>query len=99
MLSATTWFVTRHKGAVEWAARLGFRAEHVSHLDVASVRSGDTVIGTLPIQMVAQINQAGARYLHLVLDLSAEDRNRELGPDEMEARGARLEEYSAMKVG
>ncbi|WP_417847044.1 CRISPR-associated protein Csx16 [Thalassospira povalilytica] len=93
----TTFFVTRHPGAGEWARRRNITARPVSHLDVAQVCAGDTVMGTLPVNLVADINARGARYFHLVLDLPAKLRGRELGIDEMAAYNARLEEYTVIR--
>lgn len=95
-----TLFVTRHQGAVEWAARHGHAAaERISHLDVASVAAGDVVIGSLPAHLAAEICDRGARYIHLALDLPEKDRGRNLSADEMEGFGARLVEVSAAVVG
>ena len=42
----TTWFITRHPGALAWAIRQGLHIDrHVSHLDPAEITAGDTVIG------------------------------------------------------
>lgn len=90
----TTWFISRHPGALQWAARQGLRADHwVPHLDPAQVQPGDTVIGTLPIHLAAQICARGGRYLHLSLDLPPAWRGRELSADELERAGARLEAF------
>jgi CRISPR-associated protein Csx16 len=93
----TTFFVTRHPGAREWARRRSIKARTVSHLDVAAVSAGDTVMGTLPVNLVAEINARGARYFHLVLDLPAKLRGKELSIDDMEAFNARLAEYMVTK--
>ncbi len=95
----TTFLVTRHPGAVEWAARQGLAVDRqVAHLDPASVRPGDTVIGTLPVQLAAEVCARGGRFLSLSLDLPAEARGRELTAEELESYGARLEEYSVEKA-
>ena len=71
----TTWFVTRHPGAIEWAARQGLRIDrHVAHLDPASIAPGDTVIGILPVNLAARVCERGARYFNLSLELPAEAR-------------------------
>lgn len=94
----TAYLVTGHAGALEWAARQGIEATHVPHLDPTAIRAGDVVIGTLPVHLIAEINARGARYLHLVMDLPKEARQRNLTADEMEAFGARLEEYEATEI-
>ncbi len=92
---ARSLFVTRHPGAVEWARRQGLEAEVVPHLNPAEIRPGDTVIGTLPVHLVAEICRRGARYLHLTLHTPPEARGRELSADDLEAFGARLQAYEA----
>ena len=47
----TIWFVSRHPGALDWAARHGIGYErHVAHLDPEEVSPGDTVIGSLLVR-------------------------------------------------
>lgn len=90
----TTFFVTRHPGAIEWAARRGVHVDvHVAHLNPETITSGDTVIGILPVNLAARVSERGARYFNLSLDLPAEARGRELSADELETYGARLEGY------
>ena len=92
----TTWFVTRHPGAVAWAQRRGLAVDRqLAHLAPEQIAPGDTVIGTLPVNLVARVCARGGRYLHLSLDLPAEARGRELSADELERYGARLEAYVA----
>ncbi len=95
----TTYFVSRHPGARHWIARQSLRIDAmVAHLDVAAIRAGDTVIGSLPVNLAAAVCQGGARYLHVSLALPAAARGRELTADEMEGCGARIEEYQILKV-
>ena len=90
----TTYFVSRHPGAVEWAAKQGLVIDQqIIHLDPTTVRSGDTVIGTLPVHLAADVCQRGARYLHLVLDLAADARGRELTASDLAASSARIEPF------
>jgi CRISPR-associated protein Csx16 len=63
-------------------------------LSAETVQPGDTVAGTLPVQVAAEVCRKGARYLHLSLDLPASARGRELSADEMESFGARLEDFT-----
>ena len=78
---------------MEWAARQNIHAELVGHLDTRLIKSGDTVIGSLPINLAAQVCTAGARYLHLALEVPAELRGCELSADQLEQLGARLQEF------
>ncbi len=90
----STFFLSRHPGAVEWARRQGLVVDQwLTHLEVAQVQPGDTVIGTLPIHLAAQVCARGGRYLHLSLDVPPQWRGRELTADELEAAGARLEGF------
>ncbi|HGG60396.1 MAG TPA: CRISPR-associated protein Csx16 [Gammaproteobacteria bacterium] len=94
----TTWFVTRHSGARDWAARRDLSVDQVvEHLSLDDIESGDHVIGTLPVNLVAELNERGARYFHLVLPLPSGMRGQEIDADTMERLGARLEEYHVDK--
>jgi CRISPR-associated protein Csx16 len=96
---STVWFVSRHRGAVEWVARRGIEVdEEVDHLDVDRVQGGDTVIGTLPVHLAAKVCKKGARYLHLSIDIPPELRGREMSVEDMQRCGARLEEFYVKKV-
>lgn len=95
----TTFFVSRHLGATAWALEQGLAVDRpVAHLDPAEVQPGDTVIGTLPVNLAAAVCANGARYLHLTLDLPPDWRGRELSAAQMAACGARLEEFRVEKV-
>lgn len=94
----TTWFVSGHAGAVDWARARGIEAEAVGHLDVGRIQAGDRVIGTLPVALAAQVCAAGAEYWHLTLDLPAEARRRELSADDMDAFGARIERFDVRRI-
>lgn len=90
----TTWFITRHPGAREWARQEGVAIDRlVTHLDPEDVQPGDTVLGTLPVNLAAEICARGARYFHLSLELPADWRGRELSAADMRRFGAKLEEY------
>ncbi|MFN3752397.1 MAG: CRISPR-associated protein Csx16 [Thiobacillus sp.] len=94
----TVWFVTRHPGAIEWAARRGLVVDRqVAHLNVSEVKAGDTVIGTLPVHLAAEVCARGARFLNLSLDVPPEARGQELDADALERFGARLEGYDIKK--
>jgi CRISPR-associated protein Csx16 len=94
----TVWFVSRHPGALEWMRRAKIPFErHVAHLDVAEIRPGDVVIGSLPVNLAAEICARGAIYRHLSLQISAHDRGRELSAAELERYDATLETYFVEK--
>lgn len=92
----TRYFVSRHVGAIAWARKheLGIDV-WVDHLDARQVAPGDTVIGSLPIQLVAAICARGAAYRHLQIDVSSSQRGQELDADDLDALGARLVGYRA----
>jgi len=97
--AGTTWLVTRHPGAIEWAHRHGVRFDrHAPHLDVTAIRSGDTVIGSLPIHLAAAVCQRGARYFNLSLDLPYGMRGKDLAADALQTCNARIEEYCVLRV-
>ncbi len=91
------YFISRHAGAVAWAAEQGLQVDElISHLDAARIerlQQGDTIIGTLPVHLAAEVCARGARYLHLTLDLPPELRGKELTAADMSACHARLQEY------
>ena len=96
----TTYFVTRHPGATEWAIAHGLHVdETVAHLDARAVEPGDIVVGSLPVNLAAEVCRRGGRYLHLSLVLPLDERGRELTADQMHEFGARIDEYRIELVG
>lgn len=93
----TVYFVSRHKGAGKWARKNGIEATHVAHLDPEDIGRGDTVLGTLPVSVAADVCMRGARYFHLSMNLPTHERGRELSAEEMTQYGASLEEYSVKR--
>lgn len=96
----TTYFITRHTGALAWAklhdVAFDVHLEHLSDLD--SLQAGDVIIGTLPINMVAKLNERGVRYVHLSLDIPPAWRGRELTADELRECQASLQEFQVSLV-
>ena len=94
-----TYFISRHAGAVDWAEAQGFHVDQrLAHFDVTVIQPNDRVIGTLPINLVADVNARGGHYFHLTLELPAEARGKELSAADMQRYGARLEAYAAQKL-
>jgi CRISPR-associated protein Csx16 len=93
------WFVTRHPGAVEWAERHGFAVDHVvSHLDIEEVKSGDRVMGTLPVNVAAEICLKGAAFYHLSMNTTESQRGKEISADDMDAMRVHLERYGVVRL-
>lgn len=94
----TTYFISRHAGAVDWAESEGFHVDHrLNHFNPCIVEPGDRILGTLPINLVAEVNARGGTYFHLTLELPAEARGKELTAEDMRTYGARLEGYAAQR--
>lgn len=95
----TIWFVSRHPGALEWMQRCGPTYDrHVAHLDPQIIQAGDVVIGSLPVNLAAEVCARSARYLNLSLQLRAEDRGKELSAAELNDYELTLEEFTIRKV-
>lgn len=86
-------FVTRHRGAAEWARRSGRDFDIRGSWDPSAAPPCPVVAGTLPVHLAAAVCRAGGRYFHLVMDVPEEERGRELTADEMERLNARLVEF------
>jgi CRISPR-associated protein Csx16 len=95
----TTFFISRHPGAREWAAEEGIVVDRqIAHLDTETIQPGDVVIGTLPVNLAARVCQRGGRYLHLSLELPPDWRGRELSADDLRQIGAQVQEYRIVPV-
>ena len=95
----TTWFISRHPGARDWAERESLNIDrYCAHLDPQEVEFGDTVIGSLPVHLAAAVCARGARYFNLSLDLTAAARGKELSAGELETFNARIEEYEVRVI-
>jgi len=94
----TFWFVTRHPGAVDWAARRGLEARVIPHLDPDTITPGDIVAGSLPVHLAARVCARGGRYFHLELHVPPELRGTALDADTMDALGARLTEFRVQRM-
>lgn len=96
----TTYFITRHLGALDWAKSSDVAFDvHLTHLgDDVALKMGDIVIGTLPINIVYKINQMGVRYKHLSLEIPAQWRGLELTREQLLQCSASLQEFSVQAV-
>jgi CRISPR-associated protein Csx16 len=95
----TIFFVSRHSGALSWIRRHGIAFDHhASHLDMDDVHPGDVVIGSLPVNLAAEVCARGAIYKHLSIKLEAADRGRELSAEEMDKYDPVLATYEIKEV-
>lgn len=96
----TTYFVSRHPGALQWAALQEVHFDvHMIHLDnLALFKAGDVVIGTLPINMAYALNQRHVRYFHLSLEIPEQLRGVELNATQLQRCNASLEEFYIRKM-
>jgi len=92
------WFVSRHPGALDWARQGGVAYDHhVAHLDTEKIGAGDTVIGSLPVNLAAEVCARGAAYWNLSLHVAERDRGRELSAEELRSYDATVERYDIRK--
>ncbi len=95
----THWLVTRHPGAEEWVRRRGIQVDRqVDHLDVGSISEGDTVIGTLPVNLAAEVCRRGGHYIHLALEVPPHLRGEELSADQLKTLDAELVPYRVTRL-
>lgn len=91
----TTWFISRHPGALQWMRSNNIHFDrHLTHFSNEPIAAGDIVIGSLPVQLAADICARGAYYWNLSLLLTEDARGRELSADDLNAYQARLEPFS-----
>ena len=95
----TTYFITRHLGALEWAKLKDVHFDiHLLHLaDLSLLNSGDVVIGILPMHIIAELNRIGIRYVHLSLNIPVYLRGQELTAFELFQCEAKLEVYEVTR--
>lgn len=92
--------VSRHPGARQWLEQQAIEFDEcVQHLDPATVSAGETVIGTFPIHLAAELCRRGARVVFLSVDLPEHLRGQELDAEQLAAFNARLEEFRVEKLG
>lgn len=94
-----TLIVTRHPGAINFLQRKGFSGDVVDHFEPSMAQSGMTVIGVLPVHLIAQVLESGCRYIQIILpQLPPEMRGKELTPSEMEEYGGKLVEVTNISL-
>ncbi len=94
----TTYFISRHPGAIEWIEQQQIHYDiHLLHLDLSLIEPGDTVIGSLPVNIAEQVCQRMASYQHLSLELPQHLRGMELSVVDMQRVGAKIQGYVIKK--
>lgn len=90
----TTWFVSRHQGAIEWIGQQAINIDRfVEHLDVAEIKAGDTIIGTLPIHLAAEVCAKGAKFYFLSVNVERNQRGTELTAEQLNHQGCLLQQF------
>lgn len=88
------YLVTRHSGAKEWVENKGIAIDQLlEHVDPFQLKAGDTVVGTLPVNLIEKLTHLGVRYYHIKLNLDESHRGKELTAEEMNRLGAEIEEF------
>ena len=88
------YLVSRHAGVVTWCRQQGLDVDTIiPHLEPTIIMPGDMVIGTLPIQLAAQVHAHGARYLHLSVPTPQQWRGHELSAEQLAFLGTSLQEF------
>lgn len=91
--------VSRHPASIEWLRqRLAQVDLELSHLDTALLQPGDCVYGNLTVHLVVEVNQRGARYFHLQINLPPELRGVELDAGQLASLNPVLTEIRAESV-
>lgn len=92
----TVYFISRHAGALDWAKEQNIHFDiHLTHLDnLDGLNPNDIIIGTLPINMVADLNMRQIRYVHLSLRIPAKLRGIELNAEQLRLCQIQLQEFS-----
>ena len=94
----TDYFISRHKGAIEWAKPLLPAARFLSEVPSEDLHSGDCVYGTIPIDIAATLCASQVRVFALVFDRNGLVRGNELSADELRLRNAHFEEYVVHRI-
>ncbi len=99
----TTYIITRHTASRNWILNnlpdTNDTPEIISHLDPQVIQSGDTVIGVLPLQIIAEITRKGANFYSFEINVPADLRGIELTEEHLKALSPKLIQYEVHKIG
>jgi CRISPR-associated protein Csx16 len=91
------YLVSRHAAAITWIKQQTQVDQAIDHFDSNLIQPGDTVIGTLPVHIAAEVCERGGKYLHLELTIPSEQRGKELSLEEMSACNPTLTYFQIMQ--
>jgi CRISPR-associated protein Csx16 len=94
-LNKHIWLVSRHPGAQTWLSQQGFQGQQIAHLDIDAVASGDIVIGSLPIHLVAALTVKSIEYWHMSMTVPECWRGTELTAEQMQLCKIKLQKITA----
>jgi len=96
----TTWFISRHKGAIDWVQQKNIKIDFfITHLNENILfKKGDTVYGSLPVGLIYKLNQQGANYVNIELNVPESYRGKELSYHQLNNFGASLAGYEVKKT-
>ena len=93
------YFVSRHPGAIAWMKRQNIRVDAwFDHLTAESVNEGDTVIGVLPIHLVARLCQKNVKFYALTMECSRQQRGQELNDEQLNQMSCHLTRFDVRLV-
>lgn len=94
----TTWFVSRHEGAIAWAKLQDLSIDKwIAHIHPEQIVSGDIVIGTLPVNIAETICSKGADFYFLSMEVRFEDRGKELSAEDLTNAKCQLVQYHVVR--
>ncbi|MBJ7556676.1 CRISPR-associated protein Csx16 [Marinomonas spartinae] len=94
----TRYLVSRHPAAITWIKQQTQVDKVIDHFDSNLIQPGDTVIGTLPVHIAAEVCERGGKYLHLELTIPSEQRGKELSITVMEQCEPKISEFKLTKI-
>ena len=90
----TTWFISRHEGAIEWVKQQNIQIDRFErHLNTSLVQTGDVVI-----HLAAEICQKGAKFYFLSVNVSREQRGTELTCDQLTEQQCSIQPFWIEKL-
>lgn len=94
------WLVSRHEATKKWLLNTSTHFDEViDHLDINLIHDGDEVVGVLPINIAAEVCAKGARYFHVAIQVTKDQRGKELDDQELAQLDPKLIEYQVIRLG